>query len=139
MEKKIKIIYLQKAPDKNYCLLGSSDLDLSAGKIVEYYRLRFQIEFLFRDAKQELGLEDCQSTKKECLDFHFNAVMTAVNLTRQESYSKGKKIFSLYDIKTTYFNEKWVENIITNLGFDLNEIKLHPNYDKIMQKGKRVC
>jgi len=134
----MKVIYLQKAQRKNYCLISSCDTDLSAEQIVSYYRLRFQIEFLFRDAKQALGLEDCQSTKKESLDFHFNAVMTALHLIRQESYSKGNKIFSLYDIKTHYFNQQWIENIITNLGLDLNTIKLHPNYDRIIQKGKRV-
>lgn len=137
-KKNVKVVYLQQKNTKNYGILLSTDTALTAQKIVSYYGLRFQIEFLFRDAKQTLGLEDCQSTKKECLDFHFQAVMMTLNLTRQESYSKGEKVFSLYDIKTGYCNEKWVENIITNLGLDLNTIKLHPNYQYIIQKGKRV-
>ena len=137
-KKEVKVVYVQHKNTKNHGILLSTDTTLTAQQIVAYYRLRFQIEFLFRDAKQALGLEDCQSTKKECLDFHFNAVMMTLNLTRQESYSKGNKIFSLYDIKTNYFNEKWVENIITNLGLDLKTIKLHPNYQDIIQKGKRV-
>lgn len=138
-KRKIKVVYLQKAQSKSYALLFSTDLELSASKIRAYYQLRFQIEFLFRDAKQELGLEDCQSIKKECLNFHFNVVMMSLNLIRQESYSQGKKVFSLYDIKTTYFNEKYLENIINNLGLDLNAIKLHPNYQKIVQQGMRVA
>lgn len=135
---KIKIVYLLREINGkiDYFLLGSTDIDLSADKILKYYQLRFQIEFLFRDAKQHLGLEDCQSTKKECLHFHFNATMMTLNLAREESYSKGNKIFSLYNIKTQAFNEKWLENIITNLDLDLNAIKLHPNYDKIIKKGK---
>ncbi len=120
-------------------MLASTDINLSAHKILEYYKLRFQIEYLFRDAKQHLGLEDCQSTKKECLDFHFNMAMMTLNLARQESYASGKKIFSLYDIKTHYFNEKWLENIITNLDLDINAIKLHPNYHKIIRKGKMAA
>jgi hypothetical protein len=137
-KKKVKVAYIQQKGTKNYAILVSTEVSLSGMTIVSYYSLRFQIEFLFRDAKQELGLEDCQSIKEKCLDFHFNAVMMTLNLTRQENYLKGNKIFSLYDIKTGYFNEKCVENIITNLGLDLHEIKLHPNYDEIIKKGRKV-
>ena len=35
-----------------HVILFSSDLDLSADKLIRYYSLRFQIEFNFRDAKQ---------------------------------------------------------------------------------------
>ena len=136
-KRKIKVVYLQKeiGGKIGYCLLGSTDLDLSAQQILKYYQLRFQIEYLFRDAKQHLGLADCQSTKQECLGFHFNAVMMTLNLAKQESYAKADKVFSLQDIKTRSFNEKCLENIINNLDLDLNTIKLHPNYHKIIRKG----
>lgn len=39
-------------------ILFSSDLELSYDKLIDYYSLRFQIEFDFRDAKQFWGLED---------------------------------------------------------------------------------
>jgi Transposase DDE domain len=137
-KRKIKVVYLQRESGGKigYSLLSSTDIDLPADKILKYYQLRFQIEYLFRDAKQHLGLEDCQSTKQECLNFHFNAAMMTLNLARAESYSKGNKTFSLYDIKNHSFNEKQLENIIINLDLDLNTIKLHPNYDKIIRKGK---
>jgi hypothetical protein len=41
-----------------HVVLFSRDLELASDKLVEYYRLRFQIEFNFRDAKQYWGLED---------------------------------------------------------------------------------
>jgi len=34
-------------------LLFSDDLDLACDKLVDYYQLRFQIEFNFRDAKRK--------------------------------------------------------------------------------------
>jgi hypothetical protein len=34
------------------------------------YRLRFQIEFLYRDAKQFTGLNDCQARSPSKLNFH---------------------------------------------------------------------
>jgi transposase len=40
-------------------LLFSTDIHLLPEQIVEYYQARFQIEFIFRDAKQFTGLSDC--------------------------------------------------------------------------------
>ncbi|MDQ7046269.1 MAG: hypothetical protein Q9M39_01055 [Sulfurovum sp.] len=44
--------------------LFSTDLTLDYKKIVDYYSLRFQIEFVFRDAKQYWGMEDFMNIKK---------------------------------------------------------------------------
>src|SRR5207244_4932125 len=41
-----------------HVVLFSSDLELAYMPLVDYYGLRFQIEFNFRDAKQYWGLED---------------------------------------------------------------------------------
>jgi putative transposase len=41
-----------------HVVLFSSDLDLAYTPLIDYYGLRFQIEFNFRDAKQYWGLED---------------------------------------------------------------------------------
>ena len=41
-----------------HVILFSTDLELSYEKIIDYYSLRFQIEFNFRDAKQFWGLDD---------------------------------------------------------------------------------
>jgi hypothetical protein len=54
-------------------ILFSSDLDLSYDKLIDYYSLRFQIEFNFRDAKQFWGLEDFMNVTP-------NAVTNAANL-----------------------------------------------------------
>ncbi|MDZ4877964.1 MAG: IS4 family transposase ISAsp3 [Chroococcidiopsis cubana SAG 39.79] len=47
-----------KTNTRSHVVLFSSDLELSFEKIIDYYKLRFQIEFNFRDAKQFWGLED---------------------------------------------------------------------------------
>ena len=41
-----------------HVILFSTDLDLAWEQLIDYYSLRFQIEFNFRDAKQFWGLED---------------------------------------------------------------------------------
>jgi len=47
-----------------HVVLFSSDLELDAEKLILYYRLRFQIEFNFRDAKQYWGLEDFMKQRR---------------------------------------------------------------------------
>ena len=58
----LKVVILVKTNLQNgkrvHALLFSSDLELSAAELVKFYRLRYQIEFNFRDAKQFWGLED---------------------------------------------------------------------------------
>jgi putative transposase len=49
--------------------------ELSYEKVIDYYKLRFQIEFNFRDAKQFWGLEDFMWVQKEI------AVTNAANLS----------------------------------------------------------
>ena len=59
---------------RSHVILFSSDLTLSYAKIIDYYKLRFQIEFNFRDAKQFWGLEDFMNRGQ-------TAVTNAVNLS----------------------------------------------------------
>ena len=47
----LPIVYLVKQIGNKAALLFSTDLSLNAKTIVRYYKARFQIEFLFRDAK----------------------------------------------------------------------------------------
>src|SRR5262249_38907252 len=58
----LNVVVIEKINVKKHkvghCLLFSSDLQIGWEKLVEYYGLRFQIEFNFRDAKQHFGLED---------------------------------------------------------------------------------
>ena len=58
----MNVVIIVKTNLKNlatsHIILFSSDLDLAFDKLIDYYSLRFQIEFNFRDAKQFWGLED---------------------------------------------------------------------------------
>lgn len=62
----------------------STDLKQSGEELVKYYRSRFQIEFIYRDAKQHTGLTNCQARSEAKLDFHVNASLTAVNLAKYD-------------------------------------------------------
>lgn len=62
----------------------STTLKSAAKDPYRFYRARFQIEFLFRDAKQFTRLNACQARCSQALLCHFNAAMTALNLIKWE-------------------------------------------------------
>lgn len=107
-------------------LYFSTDLKMDGAKIVTYYRSRFQIEFLYRDAKQHCGLTHCQARSENKLNFHFNAALTAVNLAKCEWLNdphSNKTTFSMSDYKTMYSNKLLLETFFRKLGKSPNTIK----------------
>lgn len=88
-KRKIRLAYLldRRHPNKlSYAVLFSTDINQSADEIYRFYKLRFQIEFIFRDAKQFTGLSDCQARDVKKLDFHFNASFTALNIAKLDAH-----------------------------------------------------
>lgn len=101
----------------------ATDLEMQAKDILEMYGARFQIEFLFRDAKQHTGLDHCQARAPEKLHFHWNAALTSVNLAKAAhwSYLPGaeKEPFSMADVKTLYHNRLLLERFLTVFGITI--------------------
>lgn len=81
-KRNLRVVLLVDTRRKKYVLLASSDVDQSATQLVWYYHLRFQIEFLFRDAKTFTGLTHCQARSESKLAYHFNASLSGVNVAR---------------------------------------------------------
>lgn len=71
--------------DKPEILVGT-DTAMDAVTLCRYYGLRFQVEFLIRDAKQYAGLEDCQARDQQKLHTHFNIAMTVVSIAKVAYY-----------------------------------------------------
>ena len=63
-----------------HVILFSSDLTLAYDKLIDYYSLRFQIEFTFRDAKQYWGLEDFMNVQGTAVTNAANLALFMVNL-----------------------------------------------------------
>ena len=92
--------------------LFSSDLELSYEKIIDYYSLRFQIEFNFRDAKQYWGLEDFMNTKDISLTNALNLSLFMANVSqvllrefRQTNPDSGILDLKVYFRAAKYFEE----------------------------------
>lgn len=123
-----------------YIILFSTDLNLDAWKVYQYYKARFQIEFLFRDAKQFTGLCDCQARDQKRLAFHFNASLTTLNLAKAEllhSQNENQRIVcSMASVKALYFNRYFLDRIIRIFGLDPTYIKFLPGYQSLRDFGK---
>ncbi len=128
-----------KPDNPTFIVLCSTDGDLSATNIFNYYAARFQMEFLFRDAKQFAGLTHCQARDKASLHFHFNASFATVNLAKTESVlaenKSERKVFSLSSYKQRACNEHFLNLFISKLALEPNLIKIHPQYEYLKNYG----
>jgi hypothetical protein len=120
-------------------LYFSTDIKQAGEKIVSYYRSRFQIEFLYRDAKQFTGLSTCQARSKNKLDFHFNAALTAVNLAKQDwlaTESHSAKPFSMANYKTLYNNTLMLERFLCMFAINPYSAKNQKIVKELLDYGK---
>lgn len=99
---------------KAHVLLFSSDLTLDYDKLVDYYSLRFQIEFNFRDAKQFWGLEDFMNTKPIAVTNAANLALFMVNVSQRllRDFRKSMPDFTVLDLKAHCRGLKYVEEVI---------------------------
>ncbi len=125
---------------KNYF---STDLEQNWEEILEMYRLRFQIEFLYRDAKQYTGLNDCEARSVNKLNFHWNMSLTAINVAKITSWipkkdknPNEKMSFSMADVKTLYNNRLYLDRIITKFGINPKLKKNKNIIEQLLRTGK---
>src|SRR6267142_1338620 len=93
-----------------HVVLFSSDLALSYDQLIDYYRLRFQIEFNFRDAKQYWGLEDFMTVKQTPVYNSANLAMFMVNVSHavMRPMRTHWPEFSVTDLKAWFRSRKYV-------------------------------
>ncbi len=93
-----------------HAILFSSDLHQTADQIIDYYTLRFQIEFNFRDAKQYWGLEDFMNVKETPVTNAANLAFCMVNLAQVlcQRWRPKQPDFSVLDLKAHFRGLKYV-------------------------------
>ena len=134
-KKRLKVVVLRRFTKSgiSQALLFSTDTQLSAKKISQYYAARFQIEFLFRDSKQHTGLGECQSPKAKAQHNHANSAVTALNLIKIENAlqkkSKGEVVISIDSWKRRKSNEQLMNLIFDLLEIDRDDEKILNNYE----------
>ncbi len=140
----IRLVFVEYLdPDgkrKSYTLYFSTDVELEGLTIVQYYKLRFQVEFEIRDAKPFTGLTECQSTDYDKMNFHVNMALTAVSVAKtlywQEPHLENPNLaFSMSDVKTLNFNKLFTEKILSLSPEMADMIKNHPDFHNILNLG----
>jgi len=101
-----------KTKKTTHTILFSTDLDQQYDKIIEYYSLRFQIEFNFRDAKQFFGLEDFMNIKKRRLHNFANLSLFMNNLSYLIYKDSHLNRYSINDIKALFMAERYIKEAL---------------------------
>lgn len=143
-KKKIKIVvvqYLSANGDKIKAtkIYFLSNLKQESIEILTYYKARFQIEFLFRDGKQFIGVNTCEARSANKINFHINTSLTVVNLAKIDWLSdknNHKKPFSMSDYKTHFNNELMIKTIISKFGINPNRHKNKIIIQDLLNYGK---
>jgi putative transposase len=120
-----------------HIILFSTDLDLSHEKIVDYYTLRFQIEFNFRDAKQYWGLDDFMNIKKQAVTNAVNLSFFMANFSSVllRRYRKHNPKFSIVDLKAHYRGCRYASETIKLLPQKPDPVLLASIFEQIACLG----
>ena len=102
---------------EGHIVLFSSDPALSAECLLDYYRLRFQIEFTFRDAKQHFGLEDFMGVEETSVANGIGLPFFMVNLTTYllEDFRRLAPGAGIADLKSFYRGRRYLETLLKML------------------------
>src|SRR5215211_819115 len=120
-----------------HVILFSTDLALSYEKIMDYYTLRFQIEFNFRDAKQYWGLDDFMNIKAEAVTNAANLSFFMVNFSSSllHRFRVTNPEFSVLDLKSHYRGYRYVSETIKLLPQKPDGILLTEIFEQIARLG----
>jgi hypothetical protein len=121
-----------------HVVLFSSDLALSYEQLIDYYRLRFQLEFNFRDAKQYWGLEDFMTVKQTPVYNSANLAMFMVNVSHavMRPLRTQWSECSVNDLKAWFRGRKYVVETLKLLPEMPDPIFIARAIDHMAQLGR---
>jgi putative transposase len=137
----LNIVVIVKANLANnrrcHVVLFSSDLELDAVTLVEYYGLRFQIEFEFRDAKQHFGLSDFRCVSEVAVK---NTVALAFFMGNLSSYLLQALRLQfpeagILDLKSYYRGRRYALETLKYLPDFADDIVCSDILDKVCRLG----
>ena len=120
-----------------HVVLFSSDLDLAYDKLIDYYKLRFQIEFNFRDAKQYWGLEDFMNVKEIPVINAANLAFFMVNISQAliDNVRQDNPVFRVQDLKAYFRGRKYVNETLKLLPQRPDRILIQQIFAEITKIG----
>ena len=120
-----------------HIILFSTDLKLPYERLFDYYTLRFQIEFNFRDAKQYWGLDDFMNVKEQAVTNAANLSFFMVNFSSVllRRYREHNPEFSVLDLKSHYRGCRYASETIKLLPQKPDGILLAAIFEQIASLG----
>lgn len=126
-----------KTQAQAHILLFSSDLELPFDLLIDYYQLRFQIEFNFRDAKQFWGLEDFMNTTPLAVTNAANLALFMVNIAHclLALFRQLHPHAGVLDLKAHFRGRRYVSETLKLLPEIPDPILLAQVFDTVAQLG----
>jgi putative transposase len=120
-----------------HVVLFSSDLSLPYDQLIDYYALRFQIEFNFREAKQYWGLEDFMNVTQTTVTNAANLSLFMVNLVALllRDFRHLNPQFGVLDLKAHFRGRKYVSETIKLLPEKPDPVLLAQVFDTVARLG----
>jgi len=127
-----------KTHARSHVILFSSDLTLSYEKIIDYYKLRFQIEFNFRDAKQFWGLEDFMNRGQTAVTNAVNLSFFMVNLSHYllSQFREDNPGSGIVDLQAYFRGFRYVREMLKMLPEQPESILLAQIFAKLTSLGR---
>lgn len=151
-ERVLRVVVIErldrKGQVKAHVVLCSTDTTMPAEEIRALYSARFQLEFVFRDAKQFAGLTTCQLRSTRGLENHWNAACFALSLGRAEQLLErsahtgrpaGGMVFSYEDVKRRAYNRLFAARIMANLGLSQRFVELEEHPSRPLDLGVKAA
>jgi putative transposase len=151
-ERYFRVVVIQqlnnKAAVRGHLVLCSTDTTLPATQIRALYSARFQLEFVFRDAKQFGALTTAQLRSRRGLENHWNASFFSLSLARAtlvlEEAGRTKRpasrlVCSIEDVKRRAFNALFAQRILANLGLSQRFVELQNHPSRPLDLGVKAA
>ena len=119
-------------------ILFTNDLELNHDQIIDYYSLRFQIEFNFRDAKQYWGLEDFMNIKETAVTNAANLALFMVNVAHLllRDFRQENSNVNVLDLKAHFRGRKYVTETLKWLPQKPEPILMATIFNEVSRLGR---
>ncbi len=138
LRRNLRVVLVVDTRTHRRAVLFSTDTDVDVHSLYRACKARFQIEFLFRDAKQFTSLSACQARSQAKLHVHFNASTSAMSLGKLEARQQSgvsQAGFSMASVKRRAFNQHLLERISRYLAQGHSLEKSSPEYQDLCNYG----
>jgi putative transposase len=121
-----------------HIILFSSDLTLAAATLIDYYGLRFQIEFNFRDAKQYWGLEDFMNIQSTAVTNASNLALFMVSLSHRllDDLRPSAPACSVLDLKALYRGTRYATEALNLLPEKPEPVSMARIFSRLAALGR---